>query len=74
MKPTREQLRDLLQQVAATQAEEIDCEEFLARVATYLEKLRAEETLASELSQVAQHLRVCPNCSEEFEALLASFE
>jgi hypothetical protein len=36
--------------------------------------MKGEDALPAEMSQVAQHLQVCPNCSEEFEALLASFD
>ncbi len=72
MKPTREQLRELLRVVAATRPQEIDCEEFLARVATYLPAFEAGQALPPELEVVAQHLEVCPECSEEFDALVAA--
>ena len=70
MKPTTEQLRELLRVVAATRPQEIDCEQFLTRVAAYLESL-GEQALPPELDVVAQHLEVCPECSEEFDALAA---
>ncbi len=69
MKPTTEQLRELLRVVAATRAQEIDCEQFLTRVAAYLETI-GDQALLPELDVVAQHLEVCPECSEEFDALV----
>ena len=72
MKPTPEQLRELLRVVAATRPQEIDCEQFLTRVAAYLESLEREHPLPPELDTVAQHLEVCPECSEEFDALVST--
>lgn len=70
MKPTREEIEQLLRAVASTEAAEIDCEEFLARVAAYLESLQAGDEPPRELRSVGQHLDVCPQCREEFDALL----
>ena len=73
MKPTRAQLQELLRMVAATEPGEIDCEEFLARVAPYLEGLGRTEPGREpppELRLVSQHLEVCAECREEFEALV----
>ena len=70
MKLTREQLHELLRTILATEPTEIDCEEFLARVGAYFESLDKSQELTQELREVAQHLKVCRECSEEFEALL----
>lgn len=69
-----EQLLELLRSVEATEPEEIDCDEFLARVAPYLEQLESHETLSVEFGKTAQHLAVCPECREEFDALLRAYE
>jgi len=69
MRPTRDELRELLRLVAATAPRELDCDEFLARVGSLLEAWRGG--VPDELRDVAQHLEVCPECLEEFEALLA---
>ena len=71
MRPTRAQLEDLLRAVAVTAPEEIDCDEFLARVGAYLEGLERTGGHPPELEQVSHHLKVCPECREEFEALVA---
>ena len=64
------QLRELLRVVAATAPEEIDCDEFLARVGAYLEAAPRCATLPPAFNTVSQHLEICPECHEEFEALL----
>lgn len=66
----RERLHELLRLVQATEPDELDCDEFLARVAPLLEVVAAEKDLPAELRPVAQHLSVCPECKEEFDALL----
>jgi hypothetical protein len=70
VKPTSEQLLELLKAVLSTEPEEIDCEEFLSRVAAYLETLERGTAPSPELRLVSQHLNVCPGCREEFQALL----
>lgn len=70
MSPSRKQLERLLSLVSATRAEEIDCDEFLARVGAYLERLNTSALDQQDVMEVRQHLEVCPECREEFEALL----
>ncbi len=70
MRSTRERLRELLRILQATQPEELDCEQFLHRAAALLEAVQADEILPDALRPVAQHLSVCPECKEEFDALL----
>jgi hypothetical protein len=70
MEPTSEQLTELARILAATSPEEIDCGELLDRVATYLELHDAPPELPAELLAVRQHLAICPQCQEEFDALV----
>ena len=70
MKPTRTQLQELLRVVAATAPREIDCDEFLARVGPFLEGLERGGERPPELDLVSQHLEVCLECREEFDALV----
>lgn len=72
MKPTDEQLCELARVLNATADQEIDCAEFLDQVAPYVQALTRRADLAKELRQVAQHLEVCPECQEEFAALLSA--
>ena len=61
--------RRLLQWLDRTSAEEIDCDEFLAQSARLAEGLHAGHALAPDAASALQHLTVCPECEEEFEAL-----
>jgi len=70
MRTDRSQLRELLRLVERTAEREIDCGEFLGRVGAYLEHLGREEPAPTASAELAQHLEVCPECREEFEALL----
>lgn len=70
MKPTRVQMQELLRVVLATEPAEIDCDELLARVGAYLEARAPHERLPPELGVVSQHLAVCLECREEFDALV----
>jgi hypothetical protein len=74
MRSKQERLRGLLRVVQATEPSEIDCDEFLVRVAPFLEALTARHDIPDQLRQVAQHLSVCPECKEEFDALLRAHE
>ena len=69
MKMGREELLALLRLVDITEVEEIDCGEFLERVGAYLEGLAPDGTPPPGSEDVIHHLRTCPECLEEFEAL-----
>ena len=70
MRPNEEQLKKLAQLLDATVEHEIDCDEMLDRVAAYLKALTDKSALPDRLQQVAQHLSICPECREEFRALI----
>jgi len=65
----REDLRKLLELVEVTEDHEIDCAELLSRIAGYLERLGPDGTPPPGYEDVVHHLRICPECLEEFEAL-----
>jgi hypothetical protein len=69
-KPTDTQLADLARVVGATTGEEIDCAAMLDRVAPYLKALTERKAQSEHLRQAAQHLKICPECHEEFLALI----
>jgi len=73
MRLNRERLLELLALIERTQEHELDCDAFLQRLPAYLEQreLMADaSTLDAAYAELLQHLRVCPECLEEFEALL----
>lgn len=63
-------IRALLVASRETQAEEIDCEEFLASVAPYAEARAAGCVVPAALAKVQAHERLCANCAEECAALV----
>lgn len=74
MKLSKEQLEALAKATLATRPEEIDCDEWLARVGRFLEHEASGAPLPSDLLAVAQHLEVCPECDEELDALRSGLE
>ena len=74
MEPTKKELAKLARMLADTAPSELDCGAVLDRVAPLLERSQEGEPLDDELRQVEQHLRVCPECLEEFEALVELHE
>lgn len=70
MNVTDRQLEQLARLVGATVDAEIDCAELLQRIAVYLRALESRTELDARLRQVAQHLKVCPECHEEFLGLI----
>lgn len=74
MKYTLDQIRDLAQATAETRPDEIDCDEWLARVAAYIEAQGAGAPLDPDMAAVEQHVKVCPDCRAELEALMRATE
>jgi hypothetical protein len=74
VKPERQRLRELLRVVMATAPTEIDCDQLLARVGALLEAVEAGAGMPPDLLMALQHLEVCAECKEEFDALLETHE
>ena len=70
MKLDPESIKALLAATLETRPQEIDCLEWLDKVAGYAEFRKRGEAIPNDLEIVHQHLAVCPECTEEFEALL----
>ena len=69
----REELLGLLDLVAKTADEEIDCDQLLERAAAYLDLCAAGPPPIEGFDDLRQHLRVCPECLEEFEVLVDAY-
>ena len=72
MQPDAKQPAELARVLSQTAAQEIDCDAVLGLVVMYLEAHQSDAALSPELAAVAQHLQVCPECHEQFEALVRS--
>lgn len=67
---TPRQIREMLELVAATRADEIDCDGCLERLAAFAERSRSGLPGSQADDPVRHHLSICPECAEEFAALL----
>ena len=63
------ELEGLLRLVGLTNEKEINCEQCLALVAEFAEHELAGKSVPEGLKVVEQHLSVCSECREEYEAL-----
>ncbi len=72
MKPrlTEAQLRELGGVLHLTRPEELTCEEWVDHVGAYAEALAAGLPAPVGADLVAHHLAICPECKEEFDALV----
>jgi hypothetical protein len=74
MSLSREEIDDLIRQVRLTEEDEIDCERCLALVAEFAERVLAGRSIPAGQEAVAQHLSICAECCEEYEALLRALK
>ena len=66
------EMNALMTMTLATADVEIDCDECLAQVAHFAESELSGKTPAEAKTLVKQHLEICADCREEYEALLAA--
>jgi len=66
---SNKELKGLLRLVGLTSDNEINCEQCLALVAEFAEHELAGKSVSESLKMVEQHLSVCSECREEYEAL-----
>ena len=66
---SKKAIEDLLQLVGLTNDNEINCEQCLTLVAEFAEYQLAGKSVPEGLKMVEQHLSVCSECREEYEAL-----
>lgn len=67
-------LDQLLQLIDLTEAKEIDCDEFLNRSSSFVERVSSGEKAPAGWECIVQHLQVCPECEEEMQALRQALE
>ena len=66
---SKEEIDALLRLVGLTKDTEINCEQCLALVAEFAEQQLAGKSIHEGLKAVEQHLSVCAECRDEYEAL-----
>ncbi|NJN48464.1 MAG: hypothetical protein HC808_20605 [Candidatus Competibacteraceae bacterium] len=69
MSLSKQEIDALLRLVNLTRDDEIDCEQCLFLVAEFAERQLAGLSVPAGLEAVAQHLSICTECREEYQAL-----
>lgn len=63
-------LQTMLRSLAITQEHEISCDEVYAVLDQFAEAVHRGENVLIFMPLVRQHLDMCPDCREEYEAVL----
>ena len=66
---SKQEIDRLLRLVGLTEDVEINCEQYLALVAEFAEQQLTGKSIHEGLKAVEQHLSVCAECRDEYEAL-----
>ena len=66
---SKQEIDGLLRLVGLTEEKEINCEQCLALVAEFAEQEACAMKVREGLEAVRQHLSICGECQEEYEAL-----
>lgn len=74
MSLTKQEIATLLEQIGRTHDHEIDCDQCLSLVAEFAEQELAGKPIPDGLDTVRQHLAICADCREEYEALQRALE
>jgi hypothetical protein len=69
---TLKEARDLFEALWATRDVEIGCDDCLMQVASYCETELAGKEVPEALRLVREHLEICAECHEEYQALLSA--
>lgn len=74
MKFSNEQIKTLLGFVAKTADHEISCQTCEERLSQFAESMHAGNDHDDSLRVIEDHLKICPECSEELEFLRRALE
>ena len=66
---SKRELDRILQLIGQTNDRELNCEECLSLVAEFAEQQLAGKPVSTVLRAIEQHLLICDECREEYEAL-----
>lgn len=66
---SKDEIAQLLKLIGQTEDHELNCEECLMLVAEFAESQLSGKSVPAGLRAVEQHLAVCGECREEYEAL-----
>ncbi|VTS01789.1 Uncharacterized protein OS=Sorangium cellulosum (strain So ce56) GN=sce2304 PE=4 SV=1 [Gemmata massiliana] len=69
-----DELRELAKFVLLTRPDEIGCDDWLGYAPGYAELVASRQPVPEPLQKAAEHLDLCPECAEEFRALLEALK
>ncbi len=69
-KPVDPAMQALLRSVSMTDEQELSCDDVFALLDQFAEMVKRGENAAGMMPMVQKHLGMCPDCREEYEALL----
>jgi hypothetical protein len=67
---TRDQVGSIVKMLGLTTDRELNCSECLQHVGEFAECQLANQSAGEVIAKVEQHLALCPECREEYEALM----
>lgn len=67
---TSGQVESIVKQLGLTCESELNCTECLQNVSEFAERQLANQPIDEAISKVEQHLALCPDCQEEYLALV----
>jgi uncharacterized protein with PIN domain len=67
---TREQVGGIVKMLGLTRDREFNCSECLQHVSEFAECQMVNKPVGEVIASVEQHLALCPECREEYEALM----
>lgn len=74
MAMTSDQAKKMLRMIENTQAEELSCDEVFELLDIYAEMAVRGEDVGELFPLVEHHLEMCPDCREEYEAVMRILE
>jgi len=74
MSITPKQAEKMLRMIKNTQVDELTCDEVFELLDVYAEKAARGEDVGELFPLVEHHLEMCPDCREEYEAVMRILE
>ena len=69
-----DEVKALVMGLAQTEARELSCDEVFALLDIFAERVQRGDDAVAMMPLVQHHLAMCPDCREEYEALLKSMQ
>ncbi len=74
MKITNEQIKGLLGAVANTSNQEISCQTCEDQISQFAEAQLSGKEITAALKAIEEHLKICPECTEELQFIKRALE